>query len=148
MHYYVIVTIKQQLLRTLWADPPSPLVRTYLMDSPLLYKLILEFSSGSLIERVRYNQQCKNLAYPSLLGIALRAGFSSSIFCEKSVKKRRTRCKVSHADINLKLPKGGKDFYQNTTIREDAPWGLQQVQDAANHLRMAMQVCTSSIWRR
>lgn len=47
--------------------------------------------------------------------------------------------KVSHADINLKLPKGGKDFYQNTTIREDAPWGLQQVQDAANHLRMAMQ---------
>jgi len=39
----------------------------------------------------------------------------------------------------LKLPKGGKDFYQNTTIREDAPWGLQQVQDAANHLRMAVQ---------
>ena len=48
--------------------------------------------------------------------------------------------KISHADINLKLPKGGKDFYQNTTIREDAPWGLQQVQDAANHLRMASQV--------
>lgn len=47
--------------------------------------------------------------------------------------------KISHADINLKLPKGGKDFYQNTTIREDAPWGLQQVQDAANHLRMAVQ---------
>jgi len=47
--------------------------------------------------------------------------------------------KISHADINLKLPKGGKDFYQNTTIREDAPWGLQQVQDAANHLRMASQ---------
>ena len=45
--------------------------------------------------------------------------------------------KISHADINLKLPRGGtgsgsgsgssKDFYQNTSIREDAPWGLQQV---------------------
>lgn len=47
--------------------------------------------------------------------------------------------KISHADINLKLPRpsGHKDFYQNTSIREDAPWGLQQIQDSANHLRMA-----------
>jgi len=55
--------------------------------------------------------------------------------------------KISHADINLKLPRGSgsKDFYQNTSIREDAPWGLQQVQDAANHLRLAGQELESGI---
>ena len=44
---------------------------------------------------------------------------------------------ISHADINLKLPRpaAGKDLYSNTTIREDAPWQLQQVQDSVNHLR-------------
>ena len=33
---------------------------------------------------------------------------------------------ISHADINLKLPRpaGGKDLYANTSIREDAPWQL------------------------
>ena len=46
---------------------------------------------------------------------------------------------VSHADINLKLPRGGsKDLYHNTSVREDAPWRLQQVQDAGNHLQMAI----------
>jgi len=45
---------------------------------------------------------------------------------------------ISHADINLKLPRSGKDLYQNTSIREDAPWRLQQVQDAGNHLQLAM----------
>jgi len=47
--------------------------------------------------------------------------------------------KITQADINLKLPRpsGHKDFYQNTSIREDAPWGLQQIQDCSNHLRMA-----------
>lgn len=36
---------------------------------------------------------------------------------------------ISNADINLKLPRpgGGKDLYANTSIREDAPWQLQQV---------------------
>ena len=45
--------------------------------------------------------------------------------------------KITQADINLKLPRpsGHKDFYQNTSIREDAPWGLQQIQDCSNHLR-------------
>ena len=44
---------------------------------------------------------------------------------------------ISHADINLKLPRPavGKDLYSNTSIREDAPWQLQQVQDSVNHLR-------------
>ena len=33
------------------------------------------------------------------------------------------------ADINLKLPRPhGKDVYYNTTIKEDCPWKLQQVQ--------------------
>ena len=66
---------------------------------------------------------------------------------------------ISHADINLKLPRPGakvslridhtlmskkglkldlQDLYHNTTIREDAPWRLQQVQDAGNHLQMAV----------
>ncbi len=46
---------------------------------------------------------------------------------------------ISHADIALKLPRpGAKDLYHNTQVREDAPWRLQQVQDAANHLQMAV----------
>jgi len=45
---------------------------------------------------------------------------------------------ISQADINLKLPRPhGKDAYHNTTVREDVPWRLQQVQDAANHLQIA-----------
>ena len=46
---------------------------------------------------------------------------------------------ICQADINLKLPRGGsKDLYHNTSVREDAPWRLQQVQDAGNHLQMAV----------
>ena len=45
---------------------------------------------------------------------------------------------ITFADINLKLPRvGNKDLYQNTSIREDCPWRLQQIQDAGNHLMMA-----------
>ena len=32
----------------------------------------------------------------------------------------------------------GKDLYHNPAVREDAPWRLQQIQDAANHLQLAM----------
>ncbi|XP_040579382.1 LOW QUALITY PROTEIN: protein rogdi [Lepeophtheirus salmonis] len=47
---------------------------------------------------------------------------------------------ITHADINLKLPKLGssKDLYQNTNIREDHPWRLQQIQDSGNHLSYAI----------
>merc|ERR1712123_25469 len=46
---------------------------------------------------------------------------------------------ISAADINLKLPRPHtKDAYHNTTVREDLPWMLQQVQDSANHLLMSM----------
>lgn len=47
--------------------------------------------------------------------------------------------KITQADINLKLPRpsAGKDFYHNTSVRPEAPWGLQQVQDSANHLTAA-----------
>ncbi len=47
---------------------------------------------------------------------------------------------ITHADIALKLPRPGnaKDLYHNTGIREDLPWRLQQVQDAANHLQTAV----------
>jgi len=49
---------------------------------------------------------------------------------------------ISGADINLKLcrPHSNKDAYHNTTVREDLPWKLQQVQDAANHLQLAMDL--------
>eukprot|EP00095_Tigriopus_kingsejongensis_P000876 maker-scaffold389_size186684-snap-gene-0.29 protein:Tk00876 transcript:maker-scaffold389_size186684-snap-gene-0.29-mRNA-1 annotation:"rogdi" len=50
---------------------------------------------------------------------------------------------ISHADINLKLPRPGKDLYQNSTIREDAPWRLQQIQDAGNHLQLAINELNS-----
>eukprot|EP00096_Caligus_rogercresseyi_P010949 TRINITY_DN4146_c0_g1_i1.p2 TRINITY_DN4146_c0_g1~~TRINITY_DN4146_c0_g1_i1.p2 ORF type:complete len:275 (+),score=83.49 TRINITY_DN4146_c0_g1_i1:78-902(+) len=48
---------------------------------------------------------------------------------------------ITHADINLKLPRLGsnKDLYQNTNIREDHPWRLQQVQDSGNHLSGALE---------
>ena len=47
---------------------------------------------------------------------------------------------ICGADINLKLPRPhAKDAYHNTTVREDLPWKLQQVQDAANHLQLVME---------
>jgi len=47
---------------------------------------------------------------------------------------------ISGADINLKLPRPHtKDAYHNTTVREDLPWKLQQVQDAANHLQLVAE---------
>ena len=46
---------------------------------------------------------------------------------------------IVQADINLKLPRAGKDLYQNCSIREDAPWNLQQIQDAGNHLQLALE---------
>lgn len=53
---------------------------------------------------------------------------------------------ISHADINLKLPRPavGKDLYSNTSIREDAPWQLQQVQDSVNHLSDALALIRTS----
>jgi len=51
---------------------------------------------------------------------------------------------IGQADINLKLPRPhGKDAYHNTNIREDVPWKLQQIQDAANHLQLASDVLES-----
>jgi len=51
---------------------------------------------------------------------------------------------ITQADINLKLPRPhGKDAYHNTTVREDVPWRLQQVQDAANHLHIAVDALES-----
>ena len=52
------------------------------------------------------------------------------VFIQVKVVVTLTGDCISHADINLKLPRSGKDLYQNTSIREDAPWRLQQVQDA------------------
>jgi len=47
---------------------------------------------------------------------------------------------ISGADINLKLPRPHtKDAYHNTTVRDDLPWKLQQVQDAANHLQLVSE---------
>ena len=52
---------------------------------------------------------------------------------------------ISGADVNLKLPRPhAKDAYHNTTVREDLPWKLQQVQDAANHLQLATDQLTST----
>jgi len=49
---------------------------------------------------------------------------------------------ISAADISLKLPRPNtKDAHHNTTVREDLPWMLQQVQDSANHL----QIVTDSL---
>ena len=50
---------------------------------------------------------------------------------------------ITQADINLKLPRPGKDLYQNTSIREDCPWRLNQIQDSANHLQLALTELSS-----
>ena len=51
---------------------------------------------------------------------------------------------ISGADINLKLPRPhAKDAYHNTTVREDLPWTLQQIQDSANHLHLAIDHLSS-----
>jgi len=48
---------------------------------------------------------------------------------------------ISSADINLKLPRPhSKDVYHNTTVREDLPWTLQQIQDSANHVQQGADV--------
>ena len=63
-------------------------------------------------------------------------------FLEKLLPK-----KISF-EINwpLKLPRPamGKDLYSNTSIREDAPWQLQQVQDSVNHLSDALALIRTS----
>ena len=84
---------------------------------------------------------------PELEKFILTAPASTSPSDQVKVVVTLAGDKISHADINLKLPRGSghKDFYQNTSIREDAPWGLQQVQDAANHLRMASQQLDAAI---
>eukprot|EP00088_Acartia_fossae_P026781 TRINITY_DN2756_c0_g1_i1.p1 TRINITY_DN2756_c0_g1~~TRINITY_DN2756_c0_g1_i1.p1 ORF type:complete len:273 (-),score=74.03 TRINITY_DN2756_c0_g1_i1:695-1513(-) len=51
---------------------------------------------------------------------------------------------IVQADINLKLPRPhSKDAYHNTNIREDVPWKIQQIQDAANHLLLASEALES-----
>lgn len=51
---------------------------------------------------------------------------------------------ITQADINMKLPKPhSKDVYHNTTVKEDLPWKLQQIQDAANHLHLVSDLLDS-----
>ncbi|XP_055845944.1 protein rogdi isoform X1 [Episyrphus balteatus] len=44
---------------------------------------------------------------------------------------------ITQADINFKLQKAPNQV-QRTSITQDSPWKLQQVQDAANHLQQAI----------
>ncbi|XP_013107189.2 protein rogdi [Stomoxys calcitrans] len=44
---------------------------------------------------------------------------------------------ITQADISFKLKRSSSQV-QRTTITSDAPWKLQQVQDAANHLQQAI----------
>jgi len=48
---------------------------------------------------------------------------------------------ITQADINLKLPRPhSKDAYHNTSVREEVPWVLQQVQDSANFLHKVCDI--------
>ncbi|XP_029729315.1 protein rogdi isoform X1 [Aedes albopictus] len=44
---------------------------------------------------------------------------------------------ITHADINFKVQRQQQQT-QRTTITQDYPWKIQQVQDAANHLQQAI----------
>uniref|UniRef100_A0A336MQA1 CSON004994 protein n=1 Tax=Culicoides sonorensis TaxID=179676 RepID=A0A336MQA1_CULSO len=44
---------------------------------------------------------------------------------------------ITHADINFKVQRQQTQV-QRTSITQDSPWKLQQVQDAANHLQTAI----------
>lgn len=44
---------------------------------------------------------------------------------------------ITHADISFKVQRQQSQI-QRTTIVQDSPWKLQQVQDAANHLQQAI----------
>jgi hypothetical protein len=45
---------------------------------------------------------------------------------------------ITHADINFKVTRQTNTTIVRTTIQNDCPWKLQQVQDAANHLQQAI----------
>ncbi|GLV34399.1 rogdi [Carabus blaptoides fortunei] len=45
---------------------------------------------------------------------------------------------ITHADINFKVQNRQQNTVCHTTIQNDNPWKLQQVQDAANHLQQAI----------
>ncbi|XP_069703761.1 protein rogdi isoform X1 [Periplaneta americana] len=45
---------------------------------------------------------------------------------------------ITHADINFKVQRQ-QNVMHRTTIQNDNPWKLQQVQDAGNHLQQAIQ---------
>lgn len=44
---------------------------------------------------------------------------------------------ITHADINFKVQRQ-QNVIHRTTIQNDSPWKLQQVQDAGNHLQQAL----------
>lgn len=44
---------------------------------------------------------------------------------------------ITHADISFKVQRQQSQI-QRTSIVQDSPWKLQQVQDAANHLQQAI----------
>ncbi|XP_064461093.1 protein rogdi-like isoform X1 [Ornithodoros turicata] len=48
---------------------------------------------------------------------------------------------VSHADINLRIPKHSMPNHR-TIVQNDCQWKLQQVQDAGNHLIQALNLLT------
>nr|AEE61495.1 unknown [Dendroctonus ponderosae] len=45
---------------------------------------------------------------------------------------------ITHADINFKVTRQNSATMVRTTIHNEYPWKLQQVQDAANHLQQAI----------
>ncbi|KAJ8915076.1 hypothetical protein NQ315_014331 [Exocentrus adspersus] len=45
---------------------------------------------------------------------------------------------ITHADINFKVTRQTNTTMVRTTIHNENPWKLQQVQDAANHLQQAI----------
>jgi len=51
---------------------------------------------------------------------------------------------ITAADINLKLARPhSKDAYHNTSVREEVPWVLQQVQDCSNFLHKVSELLST-----
>jgi len=119
------------------------------------FNWVLETEVGNVIQQLRSAVQECAAKFPLPVGninaerppaterFALSAGPTNP---NDQIKVIVTLCgdSIAQADINLKLPRPhSKDAYHNTNIREDIPWKLQQIQDAANHLLMASEALDS-----
>lgn len=73
----------------------------------------------------------------TLTGDTITQAVSSSTMLQDAIIYDQLMFLFSSQDISFKLSKSPHQI-QRTSITQDSPWKLQQVQDAANHLQQAI----------